>query len=205
VAATIRLASEDDAEQIAAIYAPFVRDTPVSFEMEPPTAEQMRQRIHDTLERLPWLVCESEGQIRGYVYASPHRLRAAYQWSVDVAVYVHETYRGSGVGRALYTSLFSLLRLQGFYNAYAGITLPNAASVGLHEAVGFVPVGVYRAVGYKHGAWHDVGWWQLSLQAHRAPEGEPKELRMVRESHEWHAALIAGLALLRTQTEGRST
>ena len=172
--ASIRLASEEDAAQIAAIYSPFVSHTPISFELEPPTADHMRQRIGSTLQRFPWLVCEINGQIAGYVYAGAHRDRAAYQWSADVAVYVHEQRRRSGVARALYTSLFELLKLQGFFNAYAGITLPNPASVGLHEAVGFQPVGIYRHVGYKLGAWHDVGWWQLALQT--GTPAEPRRL-----------------------------
>jgi phosphinothricin acetyltransferase len=202
MAPNIRLASEGDAEQIAAIYAPFVRDTPVSFETDPPNADEMRKRIHEILERLPWLVCERDGQIWGYVYASPHRSRAAYQWSVDVAVYIHDRHRRSGVGRALYTALFSILRLQGVFNAYAGITLPNEASVGLHEAVGFVPVGVYREVGYKLGAWHDVGWWQLPLRKRTPPEGELKPFWSIRDSDEWPTALAAGSTLLRGYATG---
>jgi L-amino acid N-acyltransferase YncA len=195
--AVIRLVCEEDAEQIAQIYAPFVKDTPVSFELEPPTPSQMRQRVNQVLECLPWLVCESAGHVMGYVYASPHRSRPAYQWSVDVTVYIHQGHHRSGVGRALYTSLFQLLRLQGFYNAYAGITLPNAASVGLHEALGFEPVGIYRAVGYKHGAWHDVGWWHLPLLAHTAPESDPKPLSAICETEAGQTALAAGLNFVR--------
>jgi phosphinothricin acetyltransferase len=195
--AMIRLAREEDAEQIAAIYAPFVSRTPVSFELEPPSADEMRGRIADILERLPWLVCEAGGQIQGYVYASPHRARAAYQWCVDVAVYVHEHRRRSGVGRALYTSLFEMLRQQGYFKAYAGITLPNAASVGLHESLGFEPVGIYRSVGYKLGAWHDVGWWQLALQAESLSPASPQSLHAACSREGWDAALTMGQALLR--------
>src|SRR5690606_40040690 len=133
MAPVIRLATEQDAAQIQAIYASIVRETAISFEFDPPTVEEMRQRIRKTFERLPWLVYEDRGAILGYVYASPHRERAAYQWSVDVSVYVRADARRSGVGRALYTSLFRLLALQGYYNAYAGISLPNPASVSLHE------------------------------------------------------------------------
>jgi L-amino acid N-acyltransferase YncA len=124
-------------------------------------------------------------------------VRAAYQWSVDVSVYIHAQVRRSGVGRGLYRSLFALLVLQGFYQAYAGITLPNPASVGLHESLGFQPVGVYRAVGYKLGAWHDVGWWQLTLQA-RVPAPEPPlKTSVVCESAAWRTALATGLPSLR--------
>lgn len=193
----IRLATEDDAEQILAIYAPVVRATPISFEMEPPTEHEVRRRMADTLVSFPWLVCGRRGEILGYAYAGKHRARAAYQWSVDVSVYAHAQARRSGVGRALYTSLFKILTLQGFYNAYAGIALPNPASVGLHEALGFLPVGVYRAVGFKLGAWHDVGWWELSLQARPAAPDSPKRLSAVQESAEWKTALAAGLSVLR--------
>jgi L-amino acid N-acyltransferase YncA len=168
----IRLAAEADAEQAAAIYAPVVRETCISFELEPPDATEMRRRILATLERYPWLVCEQGGELSGYAYASEHRSRPAYRWSADVSAYVAPRRHRSGVGRALYGALFELLRLQGLYGAFAGITLPNAASVGLHEALGFQPVGVYRAVGFKLGAWHDVGWWRLAL---REPVGEPAE------------------------------
>ncbi|GAA0202298.1 arsinothricin resistance N-acetyltransferase ArsN1 family B [Haladaptatus pallidirubidus] len=160
---TIRLAEADDASQIATIYAPVVDDTIISFETTPPDDEEMANRIRKTLPKYPWIVCELENEILGYAYAASHRTRDAYQWSVDVSVYVHENHRRSGIGSGLYESLFELLRAQGFYNAYAGIALPNPTSVGLHESLGFEPVGVYEAVGHKHGAWHDVGWWHLRL------------------------------------------
>jgi L-amino acid N-acyltransferase YncA len=195
---SIRLATERDAEEIAAIYAPNVTDTIISFESEPPTADEMRLRIEGTLERYPWLVCEHRGRLLGYAYAGAHRSRAAYRWSVDVSVYVHEEAHRTGVGRALYTSLFAALDLQGFYNAYAGATLPNPASVGLHESVGFRPVGVYRGVGYKLGAWHDVGWWQLPLRERVADPDPPADLPSVLESEGWEAALASGLPLLRS-------
>ena len=195
---SIRLATERDAEEIAAIYAPNVTDTIISFELEPPSAEEMRRRIEGTLERFPWLVCERQGRVLGYAYAGAHGSRAAYQWSVDVSAYVHEGERRTGVGRALYTSLISVLALQGFYNAYAGIALPNPASVGLHEAVGFRPVGVYRGVGYKLGAWHDVGWWHLSLRERVANPDPPADLPAVLGSEEWYAAFVSGLSFLRS-------
>ncbi len=194
--ATIRLATERDAEQVAAIYAPNVTDTVISFESEPPTADEMRRRIEGTLERYPWLVCECQGRVLGYAYAGAHRSRAAYRWSVDVSVYVHEGVRRAGVGRALYASLFAALKLQGFYNAYAGATLPNPGSVGLHESVGFRPVGVYRGVGYKMGAWHDVVWWHLPLRERVADPDPPTDLPSVVGSKEWDAALRSGLPLL---------
>jgi L-amino acid N-acyltransferase YncA len=193
----IRLAASNDAAGVQAIYAPIVRETAISFELEPPTVGEMQTRILKTLENMPWLVCERRGGILGYVYAGQHRTRPAYQWSVDVSVYVHTDARRLGVGQALYRSLFALLALQGFYQAYAGITLPNPASVGLHESLGFQPVGVYRTVGYKLGAWHDVGWWQLSLRERETPPEPPADLHTVRASPAWSAALATGMPFLR--------
>ena len=180
----IRLARDDDAPAIAAIYAPYVSDTPISFELAPPTATEMASRLSKTLARFPWLVAEAEGAVIGYAYASQHRERAAYQWAADVSVYVRKGQWGRGIGRALYIPLFAILRAQGYINVYAGVTLPNAASVALHEAMGMSPVGVYRHVGYKAGAWHDVGWWQGLL---RDPADDPLPPRSWREVAPWNA------------------
>jgi len=193
---TFRLAIPDDAEQIATIYAPYCL-TPISFETAPPSIEEIRKRIIKVGEHYPWLVCEIHGKIRGYVYATAHRERAAYRWSVDVSAYVHSQHHRLGLGRALYTSLFRILVLQGYVNAYAGVTLPNRASVGLHEAMGFQPVGVYQQVGYKYGVWHDVGWFQLMLQPRPAQPRSPLSIREVQTSAEWSTAVNAGLELVR--------
>ncbi len=161
----IRSATPDDAEVIQAIYAPVVSDTTISFELEPPTVEEMRSRIVATTASLPWLVgLDDEGAVIGYVYAGKHRERAAYQWAVDVTAYVHLNHRCQGVGKALYERMFDLLTAAGYCQAFAGIALPNAASIALHESVGFAHIGVYRNVGFKRGAWHDVAWWQKELQ-----------------------------------------
>jgi phosphinothricin acetyltransferase len=173
--ASVRVATGDDAAAIAAIYAPVVRDTPISFELEPPTVEQMRRRVLDTLAVRPWLVCERGGELLGYAYAASHRERAAYQWCVETSVYVAAGARRQGVGRRLYAELLPLLARQGYVHAYAGITLPNASSVALHEALGFRPIGVYRGIGYKLGAWHDVGWWDYLLPGGVSP-GPPAAL-----------------------------
>jgi phosphinothricin acetyltransferase len=169
----VRLATPDDAEACRAIYAPIVADTVISFETEPPDDAEMARRIARTLQTHPWLVAEADGVVLGYAYASPHRDRSAYRWSVDVTAYVAEAARGRGVGRALYERLIAVLRLQGFRAAFGGITLPNPASVALHEAVGFKPVGVYPHVGYKHGRWRDTGWWGLVLDPDEAEPPEP--------------------------------
>lgn len=162
----IRTAQLSDAAAIQAIYAPIVRSTPISFETEPPTVAEIERRIAVTLQRYPWLAAEdAQGRVNGYVYAGAHAERAAYRWSVGVTAYVREDCRGQGVGRQLYTRLFELLAELGYYQAFAGITLPNAASVGLHEAVGFKPAALYRNVGFKLGAWCDVGYWQRELRS----------------------------------------
>jgi L-amino acid N-acyltransferase YncA len=171
---SIRLATERDAAAVAAIYAPFCDSTAVSFESVAPSPEEMANRIRTTTTQWPWLVLEIDGVVAGYAYASRHRDRAAYAWAVDTAVYVGDGYRGQGAGRALYTALVEFLRAQGYFKACAGITLPNPASVGLHESVGFKPIGVYRGIGYKLGAWHDVAWYELALQPERADPALPR-------------------------------
>ena len=170
----LRLATPHDAVGIHAIYAPIVCDTPVSFALVPPSHDEIVARVTKTLIRFPWLVCTVQERLLGYAYAGSHNERAAYQWAVNVSVYLDAKARRLGIGRSLYQTLFSILRLQGFYRAYAGITLPNGASVGLHESLGFRSVGTYEKVGYKQGAWHDVGYWQLTLQP---SDGEPARPR----------------------------
>lgn len=168
----IRLARAGDARGIVAIYAPIVRDTVISFETRVPTVEEMAGRVEKTLATHPWLVEERDGQVVGYAYATQHRAREAYQWSVDVSCYVHPDARGQGIGAALYRALLGVLRKQGYHCAYAGIALPNPASVRLHESVGFTPVGIYRESGYKLGAWRDTGWWQRRL-GEAPPDPDP--------------------------------
>lgn len=195
--ALIRVATREDAAFIQAIYAPIVENTIISFELEAPTVAEIEQRIKKTLENFPWLVCENQGEVIGYAYASKHRERAAYQWAVDVSAYVNEGSRGTGIGKALYTALMLILAEQGLYNAFAGIALPNAASVGLHEAVGFKPLGVYRQVGFKLGAWHDAGWWQRVLRPPDVPPQPLQAFKDVAETPAVQAALQTGTALLR--------
>jgi L-amino acid N-acyltransferase YncA len=170
----IRLASPDDAAAVHTIYAPIVKDTPISFETEPPAVDEMRRRIETTLAQFPWLVALDDAeQVAGYVYAGRYAERPAYRWSTTVTAYVRSERRGRGIGKALYDELFGQLKSLGYCQAYAGITLPNVASVALHESMGFVRVGVFANAGFKLGRWHDVGWWQLSLQRPDPPP-EPR-------------------------------
>jgi phosphinothricin acetyltransferase len=177
----LRPAERRDAEHITSIYAPIVRDTAISFEVDPPSSDMIANRVEATQQRYPWLVAIREETVLGYAYASEHRQRAAYRWSVDVTAYVAQIARRQGVGRKLYLALIAVLRAQGFRSAFAGITLPNQASVGLHEAVGFAQLCVYKDVGFKLGAWRDVGWWSLALSKSAEPPIEPIDFETFRQ------------------------
>lgn len=158
-----------------AIYAPYVRDTAITFEYEVPTAAEFGARLHHVLPEYPWLVCRAPGQVLGYAYAHRHMERAAYGWNVECSVYVLGSARGRGVGRALYGALLELLRLQGVVNAYGCIAVPNEPSEALHRATGFSLLGHFPASGWKQGRWHDIVWYGRCLQEPGA--GEPAPLR----------------------------
>ena len=171
----IRHADPDrDAAACAAVYAPSITEGVASLEERAPGAHEMAGRIRAISRDYPWLVAEINGEVAGYAYGSRHHERAAYRWSADVTVYISSAHHRRGVGRALYAALFELLERQGVYEVCAGVTLPNDASVGLHEAMGFRPVGVYRDVAFKFGRWYSVGWWQMSLRP-RADGAAPTE------------------------------
>ena len=172
----IRLADPDrHAAAVADIYRPSVESTMATFEEAPPGAATVAARMRAILARTPWLVAvDSESDaVVGYAYAAPHHERAGYRWSVNISVYVRAGAHGRGIGRALYDRLLPLLRQQGFVNAYAGIALPNQASEALHRAIGMERIGVYRAVGYKHGRWVDVAWYGMRLGDPAVPPAEP--------------------------------
>lgn len=162
-ATAIRSARTSDAPAIQAIYAPIVENTAISFEEIAPDVAEIERRMAQIQAAHLYLVAERDGAVIGYAYGGPHRERAAYRSSVDVTVYIDERARRQGVGRRLYGELLPGLKACGYHAAFAGITLPNAGSVGLHEAMGFTPVGVYRECGKKFGEWRDVGWWQRLL------------------------------------------
>jgi len=180
----VRLAQAADGGDVAEIYKPFVTSTPTSFELDPPSGAEMGEHIEEYLQRYPFLVAEEAGRVIGYAYAGAHRVRACYVWSVDVSAYVREGYRGQGIGRELYRRLNAILKLQGFFHAYAGITLPNPGSIGLHTSIGFRPVGVYEKVGFKLGAWHDVGWYQLEIAEPIPNPGLPIWFSEVRDTEQ---------------------
>jgi phosphinothricin acetyltransferase len=193
----IRLATAEDSARLLEIYGPFVKNTAVSFEYTVPEEAEFAKRIDTTLEKLPWLVCEIGSEIVGYAYASMHKARAAYQWSVDASVYVDPRYHGRHIGTALYTALFEVLRVQGYYNVYAGITLPNAKSEGLHESFGFVPIGVFHHVGYKLGAWHDVKRFELALAKLPEEPLRPKLIDDIKGTGTFHQIIENAAAMVR--------
>lgn len=170
---TTRDGSLEDAAACAAIYEPYVTQTAVSFETEPPGAAEMAERIASALDSHAWVVLEADGHVCGYAYGGPFRSRPAYRWACEVSVYVEMGRRRTGAGRQLYTTLFERLRQRGYRTAVAGTTLPNDASAGLHRAMGFQPVGTYRDIGYKFDTWHDVFWSQRPLAAVDDPLAEP--------------------------------
>jgi phosphinothricin acetyltransferase len=173
----LRDACVGDAGAVQAIYAPAVASTPISFETDVPSVEEMAERITTTTARFPWLVAELDGEVVGYAYAAAFNDRAAYRWSVSTSVYVADTAQRRGVGRVLYDALLPRVRMQGFVNAYAGIALPNEASVALHEGFGFRQVAKFPAAGFKLGAWHDVGWWWLALV--EPPPAAPRDVEPI--------------------------
>jgi len=193
----LRLAKGDDAERALAIYAPVVRESWISFEDEPPSVAEFRARIEAVLKSNAWLVAEEGDELLGYAYADRIRSRPAYQWSAETTVYVSRASHRRGVGRALYGALLAALRIQGYASAWAGIALPNPGSVGLHEALGFRPAGVWSAVGYKLGAWRDVGWWRLELQALPAPPPAPRPLATVVGTAAWTECLERASTIVR--------
>lgn len=171
---TVRRASKDDATARAAIYAPYVLETAVSFENEPPSPAQMAERIAAATDTHSWVVLEDDDRVVGYAYGGPHQERTAYRFSCEVSIDVEQGRRRTGSSRALYEALFEELETRGYRIAVAGMTLPNEASVGLHRAMGFEPVGVYRRIGWKFGMWHDVAWMQRALGVEQDPPAEPR-------------------------------
>lgn len=195
----IRLATPGDAPQLADIYRPYCEGSPLSFETAAPSAEEMASRIKKVVPQHPWLVAETDGVVAGYAYASRHRERLSYRWTVEVSIYIREGRHGRGLGKALYTALFGILRRQGFVNALAGVSIPNPASERLHRAMGFQRVAVYPNIGFKEGVWRSTEWSQLVLVEPKSPPSEPILLSDFHGSDGWQAAIAEGEALLSRQ------
>ncbi|PXA87297.1 GNAT family N-acetyltransferase [Nostoc sp. 3335mG] len=170
---TIRPVEVGDAEAIAAIYRPYVNDTVITFELDPPDAAEMRARIERITPTHPWLVAEVDGAVLGYAYGSIYRTRAAYRWVAETGIYVSESARGQRIGTPLYQALLDELERRGFVAAMGVMTGGNPASTALHERLGFVDTGTQPGIGYKHGSWHDVVFWQKDLASRKAEPGEP--------------------------------
>ncbi len=166
----IRPASLSDVEAMLKIYDPYVLNTPITFEIQSPTILEFQKRLTDTQEKLPWIVCEEDAQVLGYAYANPFKTRRAFDWTVESTVYVHQDFHGKGIGKDLYRRLIELLNYQGVVNVVGGIALPNQASVGLHESLGFQKVADFKDAGFKLGKWWNVGYWQLQIQKPSTPE-----------------------------------
>ena len=190
--ASIRVATPSDAAAVRDIYAPFCESSAVTFEETPPTEAEMAERITSTLEEHPWLVCEIDGEVAGYAYAGPLRKRRAYQWVAELSVYIADFARRSGVGEALYESLFAVLERQGIRDGYAVTTLPNPATVGFHERLGFERLVDFPAMGYVENGWQDVAWWRYPIAEKSADPNQTRPFPSVREDDDFDELLEVG-------------
>ncbi len=175
----IRLINESDTLDVLEIYKYYVEHSIISFEYEAPSQEEYLQRMRVNTEKYPWLVCLLNNKIIGFAYGSTYRYRTAYQWSPESTIYISPDFHTKGIGRILYKTLFEILKLQGYYNVFAGVALPNQKSIGFHKAMGFEEIGIFKKVGYKHGNWHDTHWFQLSLNEHILEPKNPIELKEI--------------------------
>jgi len=178
----IRVATRDYADGMLEIYAPFILNSGITQETEVPSLEDFQQRVISNLAERPWLVCEINNQVAGYAYAGKHRDRKGYQWCTEPSVYISEKYFGFGIANALYTALFDILKLQGYVNAYAVITLPNDRSIAFHKKFGFDYLTTYKKIGYKLGQWHDVGWMQYEVNPHKEDPADPIKFSQIDSS-----------------------
>ena len=191
----VRMAAPSDAQGILDIYAPYVRESFCTFETEVPSHEQMVEKIENYSQTRPWLVCTVNNTLASYVYASGHRDRAAYQWCCESSVYTHDDFQGKGIALQLYKALFAILEMQGYRNVYAAITLPNEASIKLHEKCGFTHFATFENIGYKLGEWKDVGWWKLRLNEYDAKPSPPLKVSEM-SAHQFKAIVSETAALI---------
>ncbi|MHC1762532.1 MAG: N-acetyltransferase family protein [Negativicutes bacterium] len=185
----IRLATEADVTSILEIYLPFIAETVITFEYEVPTLTEFSKRMANIQKKYPWIVCEVNGAVVGYAYASQFNERAAYDWSIDFSIYIRSQYHRQKIGKALYFTLCELLKLQGYYNAYAGIAMPNIKSESFHQSFGFMPIGVYHNVGYKFGDWRDVKWFELRIQDYSQSPLRPQSIDEINNTFEFRTII----------------
>jgi L-amino acid N-acyltransferase YncA len=193
----IRPIQDRDTGETLAIYRPYVEQSATSFEYDAPTESEWLERIEKTIAEYPWLVIEFENKVIGYAYASKHRTRTAYSWSVESTVYIDHNFHELGFGKVLYQTLFDILRLQGYRNVYAGVTLPNSKSVRLHKSMGFYEVGVFKNIGYKFGNWYDTGWFQLHLSDPATAPGTLRYLPEIQSDPQYEEILANANKLLK--------
>jgi L-amino acid N-acyltransferase YncA len=186
---SIRLVTENDAPDVLNIYEPYVLNTIISFEYEPPSLEEYKQRIKTTTSEFPWLVCLQNNIVAGFAYAGKHRYRSAYQWSPESTVYMSPEFHRRGIARILYETLFDTLQLQGYYNVFAGVGLPNEKSTAFHAAMGFEEIGTFKKIGYKMGNWHDTKWFQLKLQEYIPNPLPPRSIDVIKTSSDFQDIL----------------
>jgi L-amino acid N-acyltransferase YncA len=185
VKSEIRLIETKDSAEVLEIYKPYVLNTHITFEYDVPTAPEFLKKIEDISSEYPWLVYLENEKILGYAYGSIHRYRTAYKWSAESTIYLAEPVKGKGIGRLLYKTLFGILKMQGYFNVYAGVGLPNKPSERLHKSMGFNELGVFKNIGYKLGKWHDTKWFQLHLNEHIPDPPLPKKIAEIRDSPEF--------------------
>lgn len=193
----IRLASEDQCASILEIYEKFITDTVITFECKVPSVEEFSERMANIQKKYPWLVCEFQGNVVGYAYASQFNERSAYDWSVDFSVYIKPEFQGKNLGKALYFALLELLKLQGYFNAYAGVTLPNIKSEGLHKSVGFKEAGVFHNAGFKFGDWYNVKWFELKIQEYSLKPAKPKTIGEINNTSEFNEVICKAEQMLK--------
>ena len=187
--AHIRFITEADYQGALEVYALYVLHTAVTFDYEVPSLEDFSQKLYGISQRYPVLVCEIDGQVVAYCYGGAHRAKIAYQWSVESTIYISEAYHGKGLGHIMYTALFDILRLQGFINVYAGVSVPKAQSEHFHLKYGFKPVGVFEKIGYKFGQWHDLSWFEYRLVEHPDVPSLPITITEIKEREDVKAIL----------------
>jgi phosphinothricin acetyltransferase len=192
----IRLIDLNDAKATLEIYRPFVEKTVISFEYDVPDLQEWETRIKTNTAKYPWLVCEYNNEIIGYAYGSKHRYRTAYSWSAESTVYLSDKFHRMGIAKVLYETLVNLLKLQGYVNVYAGVTVPNEKSEAFHQALGFYEVGVFKKTGFKFGAWYDTRWFQLHLAEHSINPSKLKTLSEIQNTPAFEAILRSANAKL---------